>query len=429
MLVRLRRDRGAAIRLASDVEAKDPPREFRLFKAGWNDTTKGKFLLDEEALETVLVAWKDYGNRLSIDFDHAMAADSGASAKDKEAAGWFDLEGRDGELWAVNVEWTGDTGQAVLDKKWGYVSPLFFFDTETRQIVEIVNCALTNTPATKSASPLAAARDRRVSCAASMSFNDITRALYVALPKDGSYICDIFDSTVVVDIDGKLLEYPYSLEGDVVTLGEPTEVVRAYRPKTTEVAATSRAPTNGVAMKAILMMLGLREDATEADALTKISKDAEASKELLSLTGAKNASEALGTVAAWKESHEKRAELVAETSKLSKEVRLAKVEKIVDDKIVEGFLTPAKREYAIALGVKDDEMFQGYLKQHDTKLPVAAAGTSEAKKAPKSTSKLTKQQQALCRQIGVTEEAFLKAQQPDVVEDETGDDDNSTEES
>ena len=86
------------------------PTEFRLFKAGANDTTKGVFTLDADAMAEVLSAFELRGVELVIDLNHdstdadAMVARADAS----DARGWFKLADRNGELWAVDVTWTPD---------------------------------------------------------------------------------------------------------------------------------------------------------------------------------------------------------------------------------------------------------------------------------------------------------------------------------
>jgi len=55
-----------------------PPREFRIFSFGQVETTKGVFLFDSEAAASVLKRWQEYGNRLSIDYEH-QALEPGSS--------------------------------------------------------------------------------------------------------------------------------------------------------------------------------------------------------------------------------------------------------------------------------------------------------------------------------------------------------------
>lgn len=133
------------------------PTEFRLFTAGKVDTLKGSFLFDEVAAKDVLSAHADYGNDLCLDYDHAMQ-DPFCSPRDRIAAGWFGLEVRDGELWAVNVRWTPAATRQLTDREWRYMSPAFTVSGENRRIARVINCALTNIPATKNLTPIAASQ-------------------------------------------------------------------------------------------------------------------------------------------------------------------------------------------------------------------------------------------------------------------------------
>lgn len=133
-----------------------PPTAFRIFTAEMVTTSKGDFIFDAEAAKRVLTDYAAQGNELMVDYDHASletaAPDPSQSGK---AAGWFGLEMRGGELWAVNVRWTEPAAAALRRKEWRYMSPAF--QTEGGRIVALINVALTNIPATKKLEPLMAA--------------------------------------------------------------------------------------------------------------------------------------------------------------------------------------------------------------------------------------------------------------------------------
>jgi hypothetical protein len=135
----------------------EPPAEFRIFAAGAFETSKGQFIFDKEACSSVLAAHKDQGIDLMLDYDHA-SLDSGTPdpSQSGKAAGWFDLEVRNGELWAVNVRWTPPAREAIARKEWRYMSPAFKA-SEDGHVLELLNVALTNMPATKRLTPLVAA--------------------------------------------------------------------------------------------------------------------------------------------------------------------------------------------------------------------------------------------------------------------------------
>jgi phage I-like protein len=135
-----------------------PPTEFRIFRAGINETKKGNFLFDAKAAKLVIAEYKAHGIDLMIDYDHAsLGADRAPDpAQAGKAAAWFCLELRGGELWAVNVRWTPPADAALRRKEWRFMSPAFPTDDEGR-ITALLNVALTNTPATRRLDPLVAA--------------------------------------------------------------------------------------------------------------------------------------------------------------------------------------------------------------------------------------------------------------------------------
>lgn len=134
----------------------EPPTEFRIFTAGKVVTSKGEFIFDAKAAKSVMAAFADQGNELMVDYDHASLSPMPVDpARAGIAAGWFGLELRDGELWAVNVRWTPPAIEALKRKEWRYMSPAF--RTDGKRIAALINVALTNIPATKRLEPLMAA--------------------------------------------------------------------------------------------------------------------------------------------------------------------------------------------------------------------------------------------------------------------------------
>lgn len=135
-----------------------PPSEFRIFAAGTNTSTKGPAVFDDRAAELVMAAYRQHGVELSIDYNHGAVDPAPVDyALAGRAAGWFAPEVRDGELWAVNVRWTPAAYKAIEDKEWRYFSPAFWYEGDSDRVAELVNVALTNTPATDNLHALVAA--------------------------------------------------------------------------------------------------------------------------------------------------------------------------------------------------------------------------------------------------------------------------------
>ena len=137
----------------------DLPAAFRLFSAGVNESTKGPTLFDAAAAESVLRAFAAGGVDLTIDLEHdSLSKEARAARSDAgDARGWFGLEVRDGELWAVNVTWTPDGERRLRERTQRYISPAFLRDDEGR-VIEVINVALCSMPATLGAAPLVASR-------------------------------------------------------------------------------------------------------------------------------------------------------------------------------------------------------------------------------------------------------------------------------
>jgi len=140
-----------------------PPKEFRVFAAGANASTKGDFLFDEKAVEQVTANAAAWANRYPFDFNHAMVrpAESNDPAEEKKAAGQFTPEIRNGELWATAIRWTPYARSKLEAGEYTYFSPAFTVDEDER-VVELTNVALTNLPAMHGIPQLvAASRDSK----------------------------------------------------------------------------------------------------------------------------------------------------------------------------------------------------------------------------------------------------------------------------
>jgi hypothetical protein len=138
------------------MEVGGPPTAFRIWKAGANTTDHGPTLFTERSAALLLEEQARRGNRYSIDVNH-LSLDKSAPIENQRAAGWFAIEVRDGELWAVDVEWT-DLVRAGLCKtppEWRYHSPAYDVDESTGEVVSLLNLAITNTPATWGVTALA----------------------------------------------------------------------------------------------------------------------------------------------------------------------------------------------------------------------------------------------------------------------------------
>jgi hypothetical protein len=131
------------------------PTEFRLFRRGSNQTSKGTFVFDDLAAQSVMTSFRQEGTRGMFDLEH-LSLDTRAPNYDPDARGWYDLEVRNGELWAVNVNWTPDGQRRLTEKTQVYTSPAFDVDEQGR-VTKVYNVAITAMPATYAPAALVAA--------------------------------------------------------------------------------------------------------------------------------------------------------------------------------------------------------------------------------------------------------------------------------
>jgi phage I-like protein len=126
-------------------EKRVPPKEFRIFPAGLVKTRKGEFMFDEPAAAALMAAYREHDVDLTVDYDHhTLYTDRGVKAV---SAGWFHLDLRNGELWATDVNWNPPAIEHFANGEYRYFSPLFDYERASLRITNLINNALTNTPA------------------------------------------------------------------------------------------------------------------------------------------------------------------------------------------------------------------------------------------------------------------------------------------
>jgi phage I-like protein len=149
----------------ADAEGKAPT-AVRLWRAGLNKTDKGNVRFSPRSARLVMQAYKRRGNPLVFDFEHEsmLSADKrgGAAMRGVGATKHADLEVRNDEmgqpeLWATNIQWTDEAARQIETGERRQISPWCSFDTETREVTEIINCALCREGATHFGTILASA--------------------------------------------------------------------------------------------------------------------------------------------------------------------------------------------------------------------------------------------------------------------------------
>lgn len=137
-------------------DATGVPVAFRIWKAGLNVTDHGDHYFTPDSARKILAQQAERGNLYSFDVDH-MSLNDQAPPENHKAVGAHRLAVRDGELWAVDVQFTRSVRDGVTPQnpEWRYFSPAYDVDTKTGEIARYINTALTNNPATHNVTALA----------------------------------------------------------------------------------------------------------------------------------------------------------------------------------------------------------------------------------------------------------------------------------
>ena len=119
------------------------------------------FVFTREHAESSKRWFDTIGRKLAIDYEH-QSFDRFNTRSDglRPAAGWIGgLEVRDDGLWAIEVAWTERAVELLRGGEYRYFSPVIFWTDEDRSDVAALGpVALTNDPAMRGVSPLAASR-------------------------------------------------------------------------------------------------------------------------------------------------------------------------------------------------------------------------------------------------------------------------------
>lgn len=136
------------------------PSEFRIFRAGVNDSDYGPIMFDEAAATTVMTANAEKGNPLFFDWNHGMAVPKEVRTREQGAsAGRFKLAVRDGELWAVECEWNEAGAASIARREYELFSPFFAWNADADGVIrptQVLNCALVNMAGLDHLVPIAA---------------------------------------------------------------------------------------------------------------------------------------------------------------------------------------------------------------------------------------------------------------------------------
>lgn len=110
------------------------------------DVTAKSWVLNAKAAQAVIARFKARGLELPLDYEHQTlkSAENGLPAP---AAGWItDLTYEPGVGLVADVRWTDAGGGYVAKREYKYLSPVFPFDKQTGEVLDLHSVALTNKP-------------------------------------------------------------------------------------------------------------------------------------------------------------------------------------------------------------------------------------------------------------------------------------------
>jgi phage I-like protein len=288
-----------SIVLGSDGKA---PTEFRIFGAGVNTSSKGDFIFDDEAARSVMGNFAKKASALTMDYEHQAAAYPPVKAP-ASAYSWrpeVRATAAGPELWAADVKWTDEARRMIEAREYNYFSPLFEAASDTGRVLNVINLALTNTPALDGLAPLIAA--------AALAGADRTRTGKDTSMKKLS--CSKCTKALRAPTDDD--------EGD-------------------EVMCTA-------CSGAVSTAVGLRADARHAEQLSAIGGLVALRGEVLKITGQESPEKAVAALSAMKDKAERCDAAEKELSGIKLAALTARLDAVFDGAIKEGKLEPAKRQ-------------------------------------------------------------------------------------
>lgn len=129
------------------------PEEFQVLPAGEIEINgEEPARMDEAAAQAVIASFMARGNDMVIDYEHQSLKDG-----ESPAAGWVKKmmwRGAEG-LWLA-VEWTQKAKEYLVNREYRYFSPVLMLRKTDRKVMQLINVALTNTPAINNLRPIVA---------------------------------------------------------------------------------------------------------------------------------------------------------------------------------------------------------------------------------------------------------------------------------
>lgn len=138
-----------------------PSGQFKASDGRPHEVPSRAWLLNEQLANAVITKIKAKADDTLIDYNHWSFSDDSTPEQAISAAWFHDAEYRDDGLYALGVKWTPRAESYIKNKEYRYLSPLFYYDSETGNVLELESVALTNTPALDGLDDLIAALSKK----------------------------------------------------------------------------------------------------------------------------------------------------------------------------------------------------------------------------------------------------------------------------
>jgi phage I-like protein len=148
--------RTAIAACAFEIRTKDtaiqlfPTGAFKARDGRPKDVLAGHWYIDGQVAARLIAKAAALATDLVIDYEH-QTLNSAENGQPAPAAAWFKgkaLEWREGlGLFATQVDWTGTAAAMIAAKEYRYLSPVFSYDKQSGEVLELHHVGLTNSPA------------------------------------------------------------------------------------------------------------------------------------------------------------------------------------------------------------------------------------------------------------------------------------------
>ena len=146
----------AVVAVACDaaIEAGDAIKTVLLSPAGTVESAHGAFIVDADGAAEIVAKFEAHGVEVPIDFEHATL---NAGAAKAPAAGWITRLFFDPERGLLGlVRWNAAGRDLIRSGAYKYISPVLMIRRDDRRAIALHSAGLTNKPAIRQATPLAA---------------------------------------------------------------------------------------------------------------------------------------------------------------------------------------------------------------------------------------------------------------------------------